>query len=176
MATFTAINPNKTFFDWIVEVQNSESFRSMRELSMWARAEEEKKKQAEDAVREAAAKRARKLLGDNLTVKQKRDLKSKGYFELTGPSGNIYRIENDTCWNIRLRGSPRIYHNIKHKRVSDWNVCFLPVDWVPRGDQLLFQKLALETRERDALRVANFDNDVDDGFWDQISPRLDVRV
>jgi predicted RNA binding protein YcfA (HicA-like mRNA interferase family) len=130
---------------------------------------------SDDEPSPEAVTRAWKLLGANLNKKQKDWLKKRGYFEFSGPSGNVYRLENDSCWNVRLKGSHRIYHKIKGQhRVRFYDMCFLPDENLPRGDQLLMQKLALETREKDALRIANVAPMDDEKHWNEKMSGFDV--
>jgi hypothetical protein len=68
------------------------------------------------------------------------------YFDVTGSeSGKRYRIHHGTAMNI---------HEIDHAGRARTGLCFVPNAHLVAGDVMLAQKIALETDESGALRVA----------------------
>jgi hypothetical protein len=99
------------------------------------------------AQRRKAEQRAYTLLKEWLSPEQIARFESYGYFEVSGShSGKCYRIRRDRNMNIdELDGDG--------SRVAVW--CFGPAGQLPLGDNMLAQKIALETDEQAALAVAN---------------------
>jgi hypothetical protein len=97
--------------------------------------------------RRKAEQRAYTLLKRWLSPEQIARFESYGYFEVRGShSGKCYRIRRDRNMNIdELDG--------KGFRVAVW--CFGPAGQLPLGDNMLAQKIALETDEQAALAIAN---------------------
>jgi hypothetical protein len=97
--------------------------------------------------RRKAEQRAYTLLKRWLSSEQIAQLDRHGYFEVRGShSGRCYRIRRDRNMNIdELDG--------EGSRVAVW--CFGPAGYLPLGDNMLAQKIALETDEQAALAVAN---------------------
>ena len=97
--------------------------------------------------RRKAEQRAYTLLKRWLSPEQIAQLERHGYFEVRGShSGKCYRIRRDRNMNIdELDG--------KGFRVAVW--CFGPTGQLPLGDNMLAQKIALETDEQAALAIAN---------------------
>jgi hypothetical protein len=91
--------------------------------------------------------RALKLLKDWLSPAQLLTYEDHKYFDVVGcDSGAAYRIHHGTQANIEqidAHGRP----------VCRW--CFVPKGGLVAGDVMLAQKIALETYESSALRVAN---------------------
>jgi hypothetical protein len=93
-----------------------------------------------------ADSRGRRLLLENLTETQKQSLARNGYFEVRGHhTDRLYRIGFSGSMNIVCPEAA------VHARL----MCFVPDGGLVIGDTLLAQKLALETHEQEALRVAN---------------------
>jgi len=94
-----------------------------------------------------AEQRAYTLLKRWLSPEQIAQLESHGHFEVRGShSGKWYRIRPERNMNIdELDG--------EGSRVAVW--CFGPTGNLPVGDNMLAQKIALETNEQAALAVAN---------------------
>ena len=93
-------------------------------------------------------KRLKLLLVTKATALKPRDQYEKHkWFEVCGSdTGNHYRIKHGRQMNIdQVDG--------KGKRVAGF--CFLPQGGLVAGDCMLAQKIALETREKEALAVAN---------------------
>jgi hypothetical protein len=90
--------------------------------------------------------RGLRLLRDWLTPMQRKQLETKGYFDVVGcDSGKKYRIYRGTMTNV---------HEIDDRgRRKAW--CFVPLGFLAAGDVMLAQKIALETSESTALAVAN---------------------
>jgi hypothetical protein len=99
------------------------------------------------AQRRKAEQRAYTLLKEWLSPEQIARFERHGYFEVRGShSGKCYRIRRDRNMNIdELDGDG--------SRVAVW--CFSPAGHLPLGDNMLAQKIALETDEQAALAVAN---------------------
>ncbi len=94
----------------------------------------------------AAAEKSWTLLRAWLSPEQLADLDRKGCFTVTGgDTGCTYRIDRGAAQNVWLL-------NDAGQVVK--NFCFMPGGGLCQGDVMLAQKLALETRETEALRVA----------------------
>lgn len=94
-----------------------------------------------------ARKRARRLLESSLDPAQRKQLNRKGYFEIGGSRGNVYRIANEFPFNVRLAG---------YAKPSRVFFCLEAEDpEVPAEDVMLAQKLLLEHDEGEFLRLAN---------------------
>ncbi len=88
-----------------------------------------------------------RLLMANLTAAQREQLDRYGYFDVIGgETGRRYRIRFGRELNVDELDD-------FGKRISSW--CFLPEGDLVTGDVMLSQKVALETFEREALRVSN---------------------
>jgi hypothetical protein len=93
--------------------------------------------------------RAEALLCAWLSPDQHACYKRFGYFDVIGSaSGKRYRIGRGAIYNIRELDQ----HG---EAVYGW--CFVPAVRLVSADELLAQKIALETSEREALRIANRD-------------------
>jgi hypothetical protein len=97
-------------------------------------------------ARRAAERRGMDLLKEWLSQRQRDDLKRHGSFEVVGSGGSRFRIHAFATFNVELldgRGGTVDFY------------CFVPEGNLVLGDQMLAQKIALETDERAALAVAN---------------------
>ena len=93
-----------------------------------------------------AERKGMELLLRNLSTRQVEQYKSFGYFDVVGSdSGRRYRIFHGRFGNVREVG-PNDRLNI--------GKCFLPDGDLVAGDCMLAQKITLENRESEALRVA----------------------
>ncbi len=93
-----------------------------------------------------AERKGVELLLRNLSARQVEQYKSFGYFDVVGSdSGRRYRIFHGRFGNVRELG-PNDRLNI--------GKCFLPDGDLVAGDCMLAQKITLENRESEALRVA----------------------
>jgi hypothetical protein len=93
-----------------------------------------------------AERKGMELLLRNLSARQVEQYKSFGYFDVVGSdSGRRYRIFHGRFGNVRELG-PNDRLNI--------GKCFLPDGDLVAGDCMLAQKITLENRESEALRVA----------------------
>jgi hypothetical protein len=83
----------------------------------------------------------------HLSPAQLAQYESDGCFQVTGShSGKSYRIRRHRQMNVdELDG--------RGERVAVW--CFGPKGYLPVGDVMLTQKIALETDEQAALVIAN---------------------
>lgn len=94
-----------------------------------------------------AEKRAEKLLLDALTEDQRKEFEETKSFTVVGShSGKRYRIRHGRQMNIDELDKDG-------EKVCGW--CFLPSGGLVAGDCMLAQKIALETDEKEALRIAN---------------------
>jgi hypothetical protein len=99
------------------------------------------------AQRRKAEQRSYALLKEWLSPEQTARFECQGYFEVRGShSGKCYRIRRDRNMNIDEL-------DCDGSRVAVW--CFGPTGHLPLGDNMLAQKIALETDEQAALAVAN---------------------
>lgn len=96
--------------------------------------------------------RARNLLLSCLTPAQQEEYVASLSFVVKVESGNCYRIERHRNYNV-------ISLDKKGRRV--YELCAGPVEEVPIEDQMLAQKLLLETDEVGFLAMANRQNIVD---------------
>jgi hypothetical protein len=95
----------------------------------------------------AAQGQSLRLLIRNLTPTQRHQLARHDYFEVIGgESGTYYRIRYGPTLNVeRLDKNGRRQHML----------CFAPKGYLPIGDIMLAQKIALELFEADAIKTAN---------------------
>lgn len=101
-----------------------------------------------DAARELSRPegRARELLLQHLTPKQRASFEAKGFFRVQGGvTGRWYRIRAARTMNVEVMG---MFGLVKGR------LCFMPRN-VPLCDQLLAQKVALEVFEERALEIAH---------------------
>lgn len=119
-----------------IEAQRAERERIQAE---WRAAEE--KRVAEEAE---ARRRARIILEENLTPEQHAQFKDNGWFEVVTPRGT-YRIRNGRSGNV----DRYVDGGLKDR------FCTHPTEMVPNEDNMLIQKLLLETDEEAFLRIAN---------------------
>lgn len=99
-----------------------------------------------------ANRKATALLLENLDEVQSEDWRVNKRFEVTAPSGNTYRIRHGLAGNIELTHGPA-----RRAHVSSRNprYCCHVVAACPIEDNVLTQKLWLETREGEFLAMAN---------------------
>lgn len=98
--------------------------------------------------REKAEERARQLLLSMLDARQRHDLVTRGGFFVKGSAGFRYFI--------RTSGRTGNVHWVDWKGQPRGTLCAAPDD-VPLSDVYVAQKLALETDEREFLRIAIVD-------------------
>jgi len=91
-----------------------------------------------------ARERSRRLLLRCLAPAQRAEFERTRSFKVRGQSGQVYRILYGSTANVQVLG-----HNGK----VDWRLCAGPVG-VPIPALMLAQKLMLETREPEFLRIA----------------------
>lgn len=110
------------------------------------RAENERRYEAHCSARDQADAKARLLLLDHLTPKQRQDFEATRAFFVQGPSGIRYRIRHGRAGNIdAINPEGRIIHRL----------CAHPVDDVPHFDTMLAQKLMLEHDDLGFTQMAN---------------------
>lgn len=125
-----------------VESSEAKAQRLAREAAF---AEERKRLAAE---REAALARSKKLLMECLTAQQQETLERHGYFDVkVGPK--TYRISKGWAHNVR---------EVLPDGSLSKTFCAHPRENVPDFDNMLAQKLILETDEPTFLRMANRGN------------------
>lgn len=103
------------------------------------------------AQRVEASQRAEELLRACLNAEQRDQLTALDRFSVTVPSGRTYWIHRGYAGNVRSEGSRYCIHG--------------PMD-LPYADQMLMQKLLLETDEAEFLRVANATPDYEPALVD----------
>ena len=95
-----------------------------------------------------ASNKAIALLKRWLSPEQRRELEKRGSFDVVGcHTGRRYRIHPGKLNNVR----------ILQDNVEVAALCFAPTDagFLPEADIMLAQKIALETNEKAALKVAH---------------------
>jgi hypothetical protein len=99
------------------------------------------------AIEDLSEARGIALLREWLSAEQKAQFDALQYFDVIGcDSGKRYGIRHDTGTNLYElddAGQP----------VMGW--CFIPSGQLVAGDVMLAQKIALETAEKTALKIAN---------------------
>jgi len=105
-----------------------------------------KERDAAERKRKAAEKRAEELFHEHLTEPQRKEVKEKRHFHVISETGKRYRIHTDS-------GSGNVSELGEDGKVAQ-RYCAHPYG-VPKFDQILAQKLALEVCENEFLRVAN---------------------
>lgn len=96
--------------------------------------------------RQQASERAEMLLLEHLSEQQRAEWRENGYFTVVGGSGRRYRIKRGRQHNIDELDS-------NGRRIA--NLCGHVGDAVPDEDNVLIQKLMLETDEEQFRRIAN---------------------
>jgi hypothetical protein len=92
--------------------------------------------------------RGLRLMRDWLSPDQREQFDDSGYFEVVGcDSGKRYRIYYGVV-------PPNVYE-IDYAGRRKMGLCFMPLGRLAAGDVILAQKIALETNEDSALKVAN---------------------
>ena len=91
-----------------------------------------------------AAKRSRRLLMARLTPEQRAEFESAQCFTVEGASGRLYRVVFGTAINIEVLGE---------QGAVLYRLCAGP-EHLPACSVMLAQKVMLETREEDFLRIA----------------------
>jgi len=101
----------------------------------------------EDVGSAEAREKGMRLFKEALTPEQRDCYDKNKYIEVVGgETGRRYRINDGRQMNILL---------LDKKGKPAQKLCFLPQGQLVKGDVMLAQKIALETFERDALKVAN---------------------
>lgn len=103
-------------------------------------------REAAERKRIAAETRAEELFHEHLTEPQRKEVKEKRHFHIVSEKGKRYRIHIDS-------GSGNVSELGDDGKVAQ-RYCAHPRG-VPKFDQILAQKLALEVCEHEFLRVAN---------------------
>jgi hypothetical protein len=95
---------------------------------------------------EEAELKGKQLLFENLTHEQKQQYDRFGYFDVVGSkTGKRYRICHGTMRNV--------YELLEQNHLGEGH-CFVPSGSLVAGDCMVAQKIMLENREEEALRVA----------------------
>jgi hypothetical protein len=96
--------------------------------------------------RQSAELKSFVLLREWLSPDQLAQMETKGHFDVIGSkTGRRYRIHTGTQQNVRELDK-------KGRSIRGW--CFAPEGFLPAGDIMLAQKIALETDEGRAMQVA----------------------
>ena len=111
---------------------------------------------AEQQARAAAAKladmRARHLLMENLSPRQKAMYEKNSFFDVE-VAGKTYRIRKGWSGNVELLGKDKVED--KEVDVVMESFCIHPREIIPADDNVLLQKLLLETSEEEFRKTAN---------------------
>jgi len=100
--------------------------------------------------------RGLELLVEHLSPAQRAQYDRFNYFDVIGGNtGRRYRIRHGQVMNVE------VLDNAGHRMCA---LCFMPKGQLPVGDVMLAQKLALESFEAEAIKVA------------QMSPPLHIRT
>ena len=109
--------------------------------------EEFRRQQAEEYERaNKAAQRGMALLKSWLSKEQLEQYERNRHFDVIGSLGTRYRITDSPSYNVRQIDE-------RGKIVACF--CFQPQGYLCPGDNMLAQKIALETDEGEAIKVAN---------------------
>lgn len=92
-----------------------------------------------------ACERSLRLLEQCLTPAQRADFARTSAFKVRGPSGQLYRITYGTISNVEVLGPSGAVCG---------RLCAAPAGALPTPAVMLAQKLMLETRESEFLRIA----------------------
>jgi hypothetical protein len=97
-------------------------------------------------VESTAEGKARTLLRAWLSLAQRNQFDTHGWFEVVGgTTGKLYRVTYGTCANV---------FEVANDGILVTGLCFVPAGRLAEGDVMLAQKIALETAESRALSVA----------------------
>jgi hypothetical protein len=111
--------------------------------------EAEKRRKEEEKRKKAASVRARELLMANLNENQRKQFEKNGWFVVEGgKSKKSYKVLGD-------RWAGNVHELCKDKEKIVASLCAHTQTDIPIEDNLLTQKLMLETSEEDFLRIAN---------------------
>lgn len=149
-AATTTINTNATWDTWNINVTYVAPERTPEQIAAdeyrarVARAECEERQARERVDREQAVQRAETLLHEHLNDRQRRALRAHGAFRVKAASGRWYKVGRGHHGQLTELG-PR------GKAVN--RLCVYATGGCPEADQMLAQKLYLETAE-DVLRKA----------------------
>lgn len=129
-------------------IQEAERLRNQIDNRERLQQERMRVQKQKDDERELARKRAHEFLLEYLTKPQQETFKKNGWFVVEGGRTKTkYRIRsNSLAGNIDVYKDDKITHRL----------CgHVQTNRVPIGDQLLAQKMMLESSEDDFLRIAN---------------------
>lgn len=138
-----------------VEVATARHARPLSAEEAERRAAEADRRQAEigrrlveeEKRRKAAERRAKKLLLQCLNLEQKLSYVRTQKFRVEAPSGRVYELRRGWAGNVEELGADGKPVNM---------LCIHPGVRVPEEDNLLAQKLMIETDEEAFRRTANF--------------------
>jgi len=146
----TTATANVTWANWngdlyVAPKRTPEQIAADEERARVARAEWEERQARERADREQAVQRAETLLHEHLNDRQRRALKVRGVFRVQAMSGRWYEVgrgHHGKLTELGRRGKP----------VN--RLCVYAVGGLPDADQMLAQKLYLESAEEALRKVA----------------------
>jgi hypothetical protein len=117
-------------------------------VEAWSRIKALRKLYRKVLAENTSEARGLRLMRDWLSPDQREQFDDSGYFEVVGcDSGKRYRIYYGIV-------PPNVYE-IDYAGRLKMGLCFMPLGCLPAGDDILAQKVALETDEHSALKVAN---------------------
>jgi hypothetical protein len=150
--TNSTANVNMVWGPWVVAKNGSlpqrtpEQIAAAEDAARIAQAQYEERLAQQRADAAEAVKRAETLLHDHLNDRQRRALRTRGAFRVKGESGRWYEVgrgHHGKLTELGRRGKP----------VS--RLCVYATGGCPEADQMLAQKLYLETAE-EVLRKAAY--------------------
>jgi hypothetical protein len=117
-------------------------------VEAWSRIKALRKLYRKVLAENTSEARGLRLMRDWLSPDQREQFDDTGYFEVVGcDSAKRYRIYYGIV-------PPNVYE-IDYAGRLKMGLCFMPLGRLPAGDVILVQKVALETDEHSALKVAN---------------------
>lgn len=141
--SYLVVPAAKVWTVWVGQPAVVDAYIKRREEEH-ARAREEYAKELKRRVE--AEERAKKLLLENLSLRQRLEFEKHGHFVVEGKDGHRYRVRQGRSGNIDV---------VNRDGFIDHRLCVHPVEDVPDFDTMLAQKLMLEHDETGLVRVAN---------------------
>lgn len=132
-----------------IVAQTPEEIAAQRERERQTQERYQREWQAAEAGRKLADAKARKILMEHLSPVQRDQYEKFGYFDLD-VGGRTYRIKKGWSGNVQRLGKDEKNQD----RVLE-SFCIHPRERIPEEDNLLIQKLMLETEEAEFRRIAN---------------------
>lgn len=164
-----ATTTNQTWTTWVDEFDRADGHVApiawrpqapaiVRSEEEWTRIREEQDRQRrirDEAQKEARAE-ARKLMEVVLTKEQMNSYLTKGYFEVVGSEGGVFRIYHGTSGNLKQVVSGREVNALcVHPRLMDHRYEEEGVGYLPTEDSMIAQAFAIMHDELGTVQIAN---------------------